>query len=131
MRIRRKVGTVISALSLLAGGAVAMASPASAVDVGGCPSDKLCLYRSTQFRTMEFAAASTSACFNLANYGMGPGTNSVQSYVNNLTVKATFWYYLTGPGWVNSQTIGIEKFSSNAGLTFVGNEKVCTGSARP
>ncbi|WP_405549494.1 peptidase inhibitor family I36 protein [Streptomyces microflavus] len=128
VKLKHRIMIATSGFALLLGSSVAMAVPAAAT--GGCPSGKLCLYRSTEFRTMDFTAASTNACFNLNSYGMGLGTNSVRSYVNNLSVKATFWYYLDG-SWRNSQTIRSGGFSSDAGTTFIGTERVCVGPADP
>ncbi|MFD0144203.1 MULTISPECIES: peptidase inhibitor family I36 protein [unclassified Streptomyces] len=134
MQIKRIGATITAALALVAGGALVNAAPAAAV--GGCPSGKLCLYRSTEYRTMSFEAASTSACFDLDDYGLTYPSNGINSYVNNLPVKATL-YHSEPTGWFAMSTIRSGGFSSNTGaLTSDGHwyrysEKICTGSATP
>ncbi|MFF7780303.1 hypothetical protein ACFZCG_38520 [Streptomyces tanashiensis] len=85
MQIKRMGATITATLALASGAALVNAAPAAAV--GGCPSDKLCLYRSTEYRTMSFAAGSTSARFDLDDYGLMYPFNCINSYVNNLPAR--------------------------------------------
>ncbi|MFD7256297.1 peptidase inhibitor family I36 protein [Streptomyces sp. NPDC059874] len=134
MDVRRKAAAFAAVLAGVSGVMMASAPPAAAV--GGCPSGKLCLYRSTEYRTMSFEAASTSACFELDDYGLTYPFNGINSYVNNLPVKATL-YHSEPTGWYAMSTIRPGGFSSNTGaLTADGywyrySEKICTGSATP
>ncbi|WP_079062296.1 peptidase inhibitor family I36 protein [Streptomyces griseoruber] len=122
MEFKMKVGTTISALALATGALAATAVPAQAV--GGCPEAKLCLYTGTNFTGLAFTAASTAACFDLRNYAGLDG--NVRSYVNNLPVKATLWYYYSS----SSVTIRSGGFSSNSSGTEVEDAYwVCTGDA--
>ncbi|MFF5767797.1 peptidase inhibitor [Streptomyces tanashiensis] len=134
MQFKRTGATVIGALVIAAGSALLTAAPAGAV--GGCDPSKLCLYRSTEYRTMSFAASSTGACFDLEGYGLVYPSNGINSYVNNLPVNATL-YHSEPTGWFPMSTIRSGGFSSNTGaLTPNGywyrhSEKICTGSAHP
>ncbi|MFB7373986.1 peptidase inhibitor [Streptomyces sp. NPDC056222] len=134
MKLKRKLASMALAGGLAMTGLAATATPASAV--GGCEANTLCLYRSTQYRTMSFAAKSTSACFDLDDYGLTYPSNGINSYVNNLPVKATL-YHSEPTGWFAMSTIRSGGFSSNTGaLTSDGHwyrysEKICTGSATP
>ncbi|MFD4943980.1 peptidase inhibitor family I36 protein [Streptomyces sp. NPDC058239] len=136
MQLRHIGATLTATLAVVAGSTLVNAAPAAAV--GGCPSDKLCLYRSTEYRTMSFAAASTSACFWLSDYGLTYPFNGISSYVNNLPVKATLWSGNAADpnSWYQRASIRSGGFSSD---TFNGGDNnqwttsdmVCTGSAKP
>ena len=136
MQLKRIGATLTATLAVVSGSALVNAAPAAAV--GGCPSDKLCLYRSTEYRTMSFAAASTSQCFWLADYGLTYPSNGISSYVNNLPVKATLWED-NGAQWHNwSQAASIrsggfssDSFNGGNNIAFGNSEMVCTGNALP
>lgn len=129
------IGATLAATLLIAGSTLVNAAPAAAV--GGCPSDKLCLYRSTDFRTMSFSAASTGACFYLRDYGLTYPANGINSYVNNLPVKATLWEGSIPNNWSSNGSIRPGGFSSDTGaLTSEGAywrfaTAVCTGGTFP
>ncbi|MGJ5697014.1 peptidase inhibitor [Streptomyces pratensis] len=136
MQLKRIGTTLAGILALAVGGTLVNAAPAAAV--GGCPSDKLCLYRSTEYRTLAFTAASTQACFWLSSYGMGPGTNGINSYVNNLPVKATIWNTNDLNNWYAHGTIRPGGYTSDTGAVTGGefswwkeSNMICTGSAVP
>ncbi|WP_079079001.1 peptidase inhibitor [Streptomyces sp. DSM 15324] len=131
MSIWRLLAPVVTTIAMTAGTWVATAAPAEAV--GGCPSEKLCLYRSTEYRTLSFTAASTGACFWLSDYGLTEPGNGIMSYVNNLSVKATLWSSQDLVHWYADGTIRSGGFSSDTGGSFPFNssDKICTGSALP
>ncbi|MEV5689457.1 peptidase inhibitor family I36 protein [Streptomyces sp. NPDC052164] len=131
----KHIGATLTAALAVAGSMLVNAAPATAV--GGCPSGKLCLYRSTDYRTLDFTAASTGACFWLSDYGMGRGTNGINSYVNNLPVKATIWESSDLNNWYANGTIRPGGFTSDTGAMtgefswWKESDKICTGSALP
>ncbi|MDX3521283.1 peptidase inhibitor [Streptomyces scabiei] len=131
MSVKIKIFTMASAVALSIGGVAVTASSAEAV--GGCPSAKLCLYRSTEYRTLSFAAASTGACFTLSDYGLSAPGNGIMSYVNNLPVKATIWNSQNLHDWYADATIRPGGYSSDTGSNFPFHEsyKICTGNALP
>ncbi|MEV5689455.1 peptidase inhibitor family I36 protein [Streptomyces sp. NPDC052164] len=135
MKFRRVVTALVSAIALAVGGGIVNASSAAAV--GGCPTNKLCLYRSTEFRTMSFSATSTGACFYLRDYGLTYPANGINSYVNNLPVKATLWEGSIPNNWSSNGSIRPGGFSSDTGaLTPEGAywryaTAVCTGGVFP
>ncbi|MFF1275704.1 peptidase inhibitor family I36 protein [Streptomyces marokkonensis] len=130
---------VLFAVGLLALGLGKTAPPAAAAEE--CPAERLCLYSSTELRGLKFAAASTKACFWLGRYGLGEGTNGVNSYVNNLPVTAQVYQFDTGPGTSSADytlrgSIRAGGASSNTGAVDPGSpwhqlDKVCTGGADP
>ncbi|MEV7571437.1 peptidase inhibitor [Streptomyces tanashiensis] len=136
MKLKRKLASMALAGGLAVTGLAATATPASAV--GGCEANTLCLYRSTQYRTMSFAAKSTNACFDLLKSGLTDPWNGISSYVNNLPVRATLWVHYDGASWEKEDywspsTIMPGSFSSNSSyITWYDNSDViCTGSAVP
>ncbi|MFD9034520.1 peptidase inhibitor family I36 protein [Streptomyces sp. NPDC059567] len=135
MRFKRIGATITATLAVVTGGALANAAPAAAV--GGCESGKLCLYRSTEYRTMSFEASSTGACFWLEDYGLTAPWNGINSYVNNLPVKATLYNRGSASMWYPVATIRAGGFSSDTGAVttdgswFRYSEKICTGTAQP
>ncbi|MEO3978024.1 peptidase inhibitor [Streptomyces sp. CAU 1734] len=135
MNLRRKIAVLVSTLALSVSGGVLAAPPAAADEP--CASTKLCLYRSTLFRTMELSTGSVSNCWWLEDYNLGDSWSGIKSYRNNLGVKATIWYYDFGSTrWEPSAraTIGVGGFSSDTTYgnhAFAEAEAVCTGSATP
>ncbi|MFJ6699832.1 peptidase inhibitor family I36 protein [Streptomyces sp. NPDC091272] len=137
MKLKKMGAAIAATTALFSGSTLIAATPAAAV--GGCPSGKLCLYRSTEYRTLAFTSTSTSACFSLKQYGMGYGTNGINSYVNNLSVKATIWRtehpdtaWSTGtirPGGFTSNTQAVNP--DNSGYEWRSADQICTGSAKP
>ncbi|WP_424216095.1 peptidase inhibitor family I36 protein (plasmid) [Streptomyces sp. BI20] len=132
----KKIVTGITALMTAAGGLIATAPAASAAEA--CPADRLCLYRSTQFRELSFVAASTSACFDLEGYGMGRLSNGIVAYKNNLPVKATTYAWLNGKTprleefWAQRYVINPGSSSSDTGMRYKGDRAwVCTGNLKP
>ena len=139
MHIYRRLVAVLFAVGLFAAGLAKIAPPAAAAEE--CPADRLCLYSSTELRGLKFAAASTKACFWLARYGLGEGTNGVNSYVNNLAVTAQVYQFDTGPGTSSADytlrgSIRAAGASSDTGAVDPTSpwhrlDKVCTGGADP
>ncbi|MFJ5833650.1 peptidase inhibitor family I36 protein [Streptomyces sp. NPDC093089] len=129
MQIKRIGATITALLATLAGTALADATSAAAV--GGCDSNQLCLYRSTQFRTMALETANRSDCWLLEKYGLTYPWNGISSYVNNLPVNATLYTY--DNGWWNTGGIpsGSLSTDSTSNVYFGFSHYVCTGSATP
>ncbi|MCM2388555.1 peptidase inhibitor [Streptomyces albipurpureus] len=135
MNLRRKTAVTISALAMTIGGGVLAAPPAAADEP--CASDKLCLYRSTLYRTMEFSTGSVSNCWWLWQYNLsGPPWSGIVSYRNNLSVKATLWDYNGDADWpaapqatINSG--GNSSNTSGGNPAFADSAAVCTGNAKP
>ncbi|MGW5582456.1 peptidase inhibitor family I36 protein [Streptomyces sp. NPDC003857] len=128
MSIRRRVATVVAGLAIAVGGAAATATPAAAV--GGCPSDKLCLYSGANFTSLKFTAASTQACFDLDDYGLA---NNVRSYVNNLPVNAVMYEMYPAGTYTAIGTIRPGGFSSDTANTEIYSWAiaVCMGGVNP
>ncbi|MCQ9178425.1 proteinase inhibitor I36 SMPI [Streptomyces sp. IBSBF 2953] len=121
---------VLASMALMAGGALATASPASAA-TGGCAEGNLCLYAGTQFNAPRLTTGKTRECFQLAFYQL-VGNHHIYSYVNNSPVKADLWASTPRPDeWVNVGTIGSGKFSSNTQQNFNEAVLVCTGGRAP
>lgn len=139
MHIRAKVTSLLSVAGLVFAGLVGAASPAAAAEE--CPANKLCLYSSTELRGLKFTAASTSACFWLGRYGLGEGTNGINSYVNNLPVTAQVYQYDTGPGTssadhtlrgsIRAGGASSDTDAVNPASPWHALDKVCTGGADP
>ncbi|MFJ4770615.1 peptidase inhibitor [Streptomyces uncialis] len=135
MNLRRKIAVTVSAVAMTVGGGILTAPPAAADEP--CASNKLCLYRSTLYRTMEFSTGSVSDCWWLDAYNLGgPPWSGIKSYRNNLPVKSTLWYYYGSAGWSSAPvaTIGVGGASSNTTgghVAFADSETVCTGDAKP
>lgn len=91
MNLRRKIAVTFSALAMTIGGGILTATPAAADEP--CSSGKLCLYRSTLFRTMELSTGSVSHCYALDTYNLTDPWAGIMSYRNNLPVKATIWWF--------------------------------------
>ncbi|MFC8547373.1 peptidase inhibitor family I36 protein [Streptomyces sp. NPDC057273] len=113
----------------LAGTALVNAMPAAAV--GGCDAGQLCLYRSTQFRTIGLETTRTNACWKLLDYGLTDPWNGISSYVNNQRVSATLYRYdqewwITGHIWD-----GTFSSDSTSNWSFRKSHYVCTGNATP
>ncbi|MEU4063444.1 peptidase inhibitor [Streptomyces wedmorensis] len=129
MRIKRIGATVTAMLATLTGVALVNATPAAAV--GGCDANQLCLYRSTQFRTMALETTKTSECWLLSDYGLTRPWNGISSYVNNLSVNATLYGY--DGDWWNTGGIPSHSYSSDSTSNpwFGVSHYVCTGNATP
>ncbi|SBT91464.1 hypothetical protein GA0115233_103098 [Streptomyces sp. DI166] len=130
MNLQRKLASMALAGGLAVSGLAATATPASAV--GGCDSDQLCLYRSTNFRTMALETTRTFDCWELIEYGLTYPWNGISSYVNNLPFKATLWER-SGSLWLEAATIRSGGSSSNSTTHygFTHSEYICTGGADP
>ncbi|MBK3623432.1 peptidase inhibitor family I36 protein [Streptomyces sp. MBT49] len=139
MDIRAKVSSLLAVAGLLFAGLVGSASPAAAAEE--CPADRLCLYSSTQLRGLKFSAASTNTCFWLGRYGLGEGTNGINSYVNNLPVTAQVYQFDTGAGTssadrtlrgsVRAGGASSDTDAVNPASPWHTLDKVCTGGADP
>ncbi|MFF8264338.1 peptidase inhibitor [Streptomyces virginiae] len=132
MNLRRKLAVSISALALTIGGGVLTAPPAAADEP--CASNKLCLYRSTLYRTMEFETINTHNCWWLGDYNLDMHWSGIQSYRNNLSVKATLWNYNGVQEWDTTAYATISpggKSSDSGTFRFTNSEAVCTGTAKP
>lgn len=129
MQIKRIGATVTAILATLAGTALVNATPAAAV--GGCDPDQLCLYRSTQFRTMALETTNRSGCWPLEDYGLTYPWNGISSYVNNMSVNATLYMY--DGNWWNTGGIPSHSLStdSTSNIYFGISHYVCTGSETP
>ncbi|WP_137990020.1 peptidase inhibitor [Streptomyces vilmorinianum] len=127
MRFRRTVSAFLATGAVVLG-SVAAAPQASAAEP--CGAGKLCLYRSTLYRTMMFETGRTARCFRLADYHLGPGLYSIWSYDNNLPVKVDYWKatettaYLVG-------TTSPGGSSSNTSQALDEANLMCTGGAGP
>lgn len=134
MNLRRKIAVSVSALAVTIGGGILTIPPAAADEP--CASGKLCLYRSTLYRTMEFSTGNVSNCWWLEQYNLGgPPWSGIKSYRNNLSVKATLWVSQQ-PGWNPVADASIAPGSVSSDTTggnpvFAHSAKVCTGSAKP
>ncbi|MFD0367614.1 peptidase inhibitor [Streptomyces sp. NPDC127114] len=130
MNLKRKMASMALAGGLAVTGLAAATTPATAV--GGCGSNQLCLYRSTEFRTMAFETTNTYKCWKLIDYGLTDPWNGISSYVNNLPVQATLWEY-TGSLYLSAATISPGHYSSNSTshYAFLHSEFICTGGADP
>ncbi|MFD5269875.1 peptidase inhibitor family I36 protein [Streptomyces sp. NPDC058335] len=135
VKFKRIGAMAIAALALIGGSSLTTATPAVAAET--CPSGKLCLYRSTEYRTLALTSASTSACFELIDYGLTNPWNGINSYVNNLPVKATLWNWIGEYPYIQSASIRAGGSSSDTYGTgedseiWGFSEYVCTGSATP
>ncbi|MFD0144204.1 MULTISPECIES: peptidase inhibitor family I36 protein [unclassified Streptomyces] len=135
MKLKGKLASMALTGGLAMTGLAATA-PSAAADTP-CPSGKLCLYKSTLYRELTFTTSSTAVCYDLDPFGMGSLTNGVNSYRNNLPVKATIYTRTSATWWnpddyVVQYTINPGSFSSN---TYGAGEEtalwVCTGYAKP
>ncbi|MFG2577370.1 proteinase inhibitor I36 SMPI [Streptomyces sp. NPDC048481] len=122
---------VLASMALMAGGALATASPASAA-TGGCADGNLCLYAGTQFNVPKLTTGKTYECFQLAHYRLDGNPYYIYSYVNNSPVKADLY---SGTSTLDvfeyTGTIGSGKFSSNTQQNFNGADLICTGGRAP
>ncbi|MCX4667563.1 proteinase inhibitor I36 SMPI [Streptomyces sp. NBC_01381] len=123
----RKVTLAVSALAMAGGSLAATAAPAAAV--GGCPSGKLCLYDSGDYRNLAITSTSTKACIDLV-YGAHP-MPYIRSYVNNLRVNAVVWKSNGSDRLVVQGTIRPGGHSSDAGWDFGYAGAVCMGGVNP
>ncbi|WP_331726466.1 peptidase inhibitor [Streptomyces uncialis] len=137
MNLRRKIAVTFSALAMTIGGGILTATPAAADEP--CSSGKLCLYRSTLFRTMELSTGSVSHCYALDTYNLTDPWAGIMSYRNNLPVKATIWWfhgnnYFYPGNWSAYATIapGGSSSDTTAGhWVFNDGDLVCTGDDKP
>ncbi|MFF5767796.1 peptidase inhibitor family I36 protein [Streptomyces tanashiensis] len=134
MSLKNRLSSIALAGGLAITGLAATA-PTAAADTP-CPSGKLCLYKSTLYRELTFTTSSTAVCYSLDRFGMGPGTNGVNSYRNNLPVKATLYNQQSGAWWdpdgyYVDYTINPGSFSSNTYTAGDMDLYVCMGSAKP
>ncbi|WP_455354658.1 peptidase inhibitor family I36 protein [Streptomyces sp. SYSU K217416] len=131
--------SILSVAGLVFAGLVGATPPAAAAEE--CPANTLCLYSSTDLRGLKLTAASTNYCFWLGRYGLGEGTNGINSYVNNLPVTAQVYQFDTGPGTSSADytlrgSIRAGGASSNTNAVDPASpwhqlDKVCTGGADP
>ncbi|WP_159056357.1 proteinase inhibitor I36 SMPI [Streptomyces sp. DSM 15324] len=122
---------VLASMALMAGGALATASPASAA-TGGCADGNLCLYAGTQFNVPRLTTGKTYECFQLYSYQLAGNPYYIYSYVNNSSVKATLWTSTGIPDkWRAVGTISPGSFSSNTQKNFNEAVLVCTGGRDP
>ncbi|WP_406368207.1 peptidase inhibitor family I36 protein [Streptomyces sp. NBC_01546] len=136
MKLTSKLAAVAVSAGLAVAGLMVTAPPAAAV--GGCDANQLCLYRSTEFRTMAFETTKTNECWWLGTYGLTDPWNGISSYVNNLPVNATLYTNVNDapvgqPLWANTGGIPRGSFSSNStsNYWFGHSDYICTGSATP
>ena len=121
-----RAATATSALTLMAGGALAGAMPAAAV--GGCSSGYLCIYDGDNFTGDKIVSASTNACFYIKS--VNSNFSYTQSYVNNLPVDAALWGDGgSGDQMVKLRTLPSGGFSSSTPIKL--EIMVCMGSAKP
>ncbi|MFF7780304.1 peptidase inhibitor family I36 protein [Streptomyces tanashiensis] len=136
MKLKRKLASMALAGGLALTGLAATA-PSAAADTP-CPSGKLCLYKSTLYRELTFTTTSTAICYDLDRFGMGSWTNGVNSYRNNLPVKATMYLntstdWQDPDGYIYMYTINSGSFSSDTNYWKPEQHDlvVCTGSTKP
>ncbi|MFJ4770614.1 peptidase inhibitor [Streptomyces uncialis] len=138
MNLRRKIAVTVSALAMTVGGGILTAPPAAADEP--CGSNKLCLYRSTLYRTMEFSTGSVNDCWMSSAYNLTDPYAGIMSYRNNLGVKATLWYYGSGAEHAPSSWIGpvvsiapggASSNTTGGDAVFNFSTKICTGSQKP
>ncbi|MFC1420546.1 peptidase inhibitor family I36 protein [Streptacidiphilus cavernicola] len=123
----------LSTVALAAGGALAVAGPASAAaGTGNCGAAHLCVYNSTNFLGEKITASSTNSCFR--TYTVVGHDFLTMSYVNNLSVDAYIYTDLPGGGFEKARTLVSGGFSSDINATGGGyylNVVICEGSANP
>ncbi|MET9520310.1 proteinase inhibitor I36 SMPI [Streptomyces sp. NPDC002994] len=127
----KKGAMMLASMALMAGGALATATPALAA-TGGCANGNLCLYAGTQFNVPGLTTGKTYECFQLGFYRLAGNPYYIYSYVNNQPVKADLWSSTGVPDkWRYVGTIGPGKFSSNTLKNFNDANLVCTGGRAP
>ncbi|WP_370412256.1 proteinase inhibitor I36 SMPI [Streptomyces fradiae] len=133
MSLKRKSAVALSALALAAAGTAVTTTPAAAE--GGCPSATLCLSEDTNYVDIDVTSKTTGPnCIALGHYGETGFYNGIKSYVNNLPVTVSVYFYSPlyerylpeSPiysGGFSSDTTSVYKYGMRGA--------VCTGGADP